>query len=85
MASEPMTPDELWAKSHVYSSKGLRVLLCPSGSLAVFDHRGGWIGLFERAEELLPLLVRVRDREEGPSAAPPLASATAASVEELGF
>ena len=40
---ESMTPDEQWAKSYVYTSKGLRVLLCPQGSLAVFDCAGRMI------------------------------------------
>ena len=72
-----MDPDEQWAKSFIYSSKALRVILSPSGRLAVFDHAGRWLGwgadFFFQSE-----LVKARDSE---IVRRPSAAITAASTE----
>ena len=75
-----MDPDEQWAKSYVYSAKALRVLLCPSGRLAIFDHRGAWIGwgadfAFQQA------LVAARDAKNLSSIDSPRPSAPRSSTE----
>lgn len=95
-----MTPDEQWAKSYVYTSKGLRVLLCPQGSLAVFDCAGRMIemvpgdfdGTMRNPASLLftlwAKLQEARDTEikiERLPEPPPSVAVAKAGADELGF
>jgi len=78
-----MTPDEQWAKTHVYSPRALRIIMCPSGALALFDNCGRWIGMkdFEGIARALEEARGWKDSApKGPLEAPSLASS-----EELGF
>jgi len=81
---ESMSPDEQWAKTYVYSPRALRIIMCPSGALALFDNCGRWIGMrdFEGVMRALEEAKGWRDPAPGPSA---LELPSLASSEELGF
>ena len=77
-----MDLDEQWAKTHVYSPRALRIIMCPSGALALFDNCGRWIGMRD-FEGIAKALEEARGwRDPGPSA---LEAPSLASSEELGF
>ena len=79
-----MSSDEQWAKTHVYSPRALRIIMCPSGELALFDNCGRWIGMrdFEGITRALEEARGWKDPIPGPSALEP---PSLASSEELGF
>jgi len=58
-----MEPDEIWAKSHVYSAHGLRVLATFSGRFGVFENDGKFIAMARSAEEVGEYLKAAGARE----------------------
>ena len=84
----PMSPegqmdlDEQWAKTYVYSPRSLRIIMCPSGALAIFDNCGRWIG-FAEGEALIDALRTSRGWQDPRPLSPEPPSL--ASSEELGF